>query len=581
MAKLDRYKNLDYAIPSSSLAWRIYGKGMENFGDDKKPDRLDIPGPADDEILVRSDAVGLCFSDTKIIKFGSDHPRIQGRNLKKDPVIPGHEVHLTVVKVGKNRRDQYKRGERYIIQADVVYKGTRPSYGYVLPGGLSQYGIIGKEVLDGDGGSYLIPVRNQELGYSEVALIEPWGCVVAAYRIEHRKGIKNGGGLLVVGNGRDQKPWDFTGLFRKAKPGTAVLVNVDTAVHKSIAGLLEGSGARLAGSGGDIRTLVKEHTGGRGFDDIILLGDLDDRTVETAGDSLAQRGVLNYMAATDGKQTVAIDAGKIHYDVIGFIGSLGDDVLAPYLEHEDYTIRGESVLMIGAGGPMGQMHVQLAMNQQNPPRTMVVTDISDERNETLREKFGPVAREKGLDYHILNPHSFSSPEAFRRKVLELNGGQLFGYVVCLAAIPAVIEDAASYLAKNAVLNIFAGVSKGTIVNLNIKDVVGRSVRLIGSSGSSLEDMEFTLRKVEGGELDTDNSVAGIAGMNDVWRGIDAVRTGDFPGKIVVYPHIKKLDLVSLKELHEKLPSVAGHLSGSGKWTREAEAALLEDMLDMD
>jgi hypothetical protein len=70
-------------------------------------------------------------------------------------------------------------------------------------------------------------------------------------------------------------------------------------------------------------------------------------------------------------------------------------------------------------------------------------------------------------------------------------------------------------------------------------------------------------------------------MNDVWRGIDAVRTGGFPGKIVIYPHIKNLDLVSLKELPAKLPSVAEHLTGSGKWTRDAEAALLEEMLDID
>ncbi|MFW6181613.1 MAG: alcohol dehydrogenase catalytic domain-containing protein [Spirochaetota bacterium] len=581
MGKLDRYKKLDYTLPASSLAWRIYGKGMEHFGNQKKPDLLDLPDPGEDEILVRSDAVGLCFSDTKIIKFGSDHPRIQGRDLKSAPVIPGHEVHLTVVKVGKNRRTEYRPGERYIIQADVVYKGTRPSYGYVLPGGLSQYGIIGKEVLDGDGGSYLIPVRNQELGYSEVALIEPWGCVVAAYRIEHRKGIKDGGTLLAVGNGGDQKPWEFTGLFSDAVPGSAVLMNLGPAAEKQVTRLLEGAGTRVIRDSGDIRSLKELHTGGKGYDDIILLGDLDDQTVESAADSLAPRGVLNYMASTGRKQTVAIDAGKIHYDVIGFIGSLGADVRAPYLEHEDYTIRGDSVLMIGAGGPMGQMHVQLAMTQPDPPSTMVVTDISEERTRTLREKFEPVARDKGIGYHILNPNGAGSPEEFRRKVLQLNGGKPFSYVVCLAAIPAVIEEAASYLADGAVLNIFAGVSKGTIVNLDIKDVAARSVRLIGSSGSSLEDMAFTLQKVERGELDTDNSVAGIAGMNDVWRGIDAVRTGSFPGKIVVYPHIRELDLVSLKELEENMPSVARHLAGSGKWTREAEAALLEEMLDID
>lgn len=158
---------------------------------------------------------------------------------------------------------------------------------------------------------------------------------------------------------------------------------------------------------------------------------------------------------------------------------------------------------------------------------------------------------------------------------------LFDYVVCLAAIPAVIEDAASYLGKSAIFNIFAGVSKGTIVNFNIKEAATNAVRYIGSSGSSLSDMEYTLRKVEYAELETNSSVAGISGMNDVWDGIDAVRTGSFPGKIIVYPHIKHMDLVSLKDLKEKYPKIGAHLSDSGKWTKEAEHALLNEMLDLE
>ena len=153
-------------------------------------------------------------------------------------------------------------------------------------------------------------------------------------------------------------------------------------------------------------------------------------------------------------------------------------------------------------------------------------------------------------------------------------------MVCLAAIPAFIEDAASYLGDRAILNIFAGVSKGTIANLNIKDAAAKSVRYIGSSGSTLSDMVYTLRRVEDSGLNTDSSVAGVAGMNDVWNGIDAVRTGSFPGKIIVYPHITNLDLISLKELKKKHPEIGKHFSASGKWTKKAENQLLSDMLDI-
>jgi hypothetical protein len=94
-------------------------------------------------------------------------------------------------------------------------------------------------------------------------------------------------------------------------------------------------------------------------------------------------------------------------------------------------------------------------------------------------------------------------------------------------------------------------------------------------------MEITLRTLERGELDTNNAVAGISGMNDVWKGIDAVRTGSFPGKIVVYPHLKKLDLISLVDLRDTYPKVGALLSETGKWTREAEDALLEEFADIE
>ena len=596
MNKLKKYQKLKNEIPKKSLAWRIYGQGMETFGDNKQPVEISIPEPADDEILVRSDAVGLCFSDTKIIKFGINHPRIQGRDLKKNPVTPGHEVALTIIKAGKNRKNDYKPGGRYIIQADAYYKGKSISYGYVLPGGLSQYGILGKEILDGDAGSYLIPIKNKDASYSEVALVEPWACVVASYRIKHRDGIKKDGNLLIIGTGRNEIDWQFENLLHNRLPKSIVFVNTGQAIKEIISQIIsagtvlppskpveihEESASNSNAVSSLIKPLVEKYTEGKGFDDIIILGDIDTKTITTAADSICAYGILNYMAYTREPHHVNIDAGKIHYDRISFIGSLQNDVNSPYMENLDYSLKGDSVILFGAGGPMGQMHVQLVLENPNPPKIVIATDIAGERLDVLKEKFEPLAKKKGIEYYALNPNDFASTDEFRKEIFRLNKKMLFDYVICLAAIPAVIEDAASYLGQGAIFNIFAGVSKGTIVNFNIKEVATKSVRYIGSSGSSLSDMEYTLRKVENAELETNSSVAGISGMNDVWDGIDAVRTGSLPGKIIVYPHIKHLDLISLKELKEKYPSIGAQLSDNGKWTKEAEDALLNEMLDFE
>ena len=583
MSKLEDFKKLRYKLPEKILAWRIFGKGMENFGEDKKPSILPLPEPKEDELLVRSDAVGLCFSDTKIIKFGSDHPRIQGRDLKKEPVIPGHEVALTIIKVGKKWEKQYKPGDRYIIQADVYYKGKGTAYGYVLPGGLSQYGIISKEILEGDGGSYLIPLKNYECCYSEVALVEPWACVVASYRIKHRDGIKNNGILLIInGDYPENKDWDFSKLFKDRAPKTLVIYNKNEKIVETINKVLQGKNTKIYYIEGvvSISEIAKKYSDSGAFDDIVVLGDVDNELIREAGDTMNPYGILNYMITSDKEQMVELDAGKIHYDRISFIGDTGNDVSLPYTKNLDYHLKGESLLLVGAGGPMGQMHVQLAIESENPPKRIVITDISQDRINTLNEKFSKSAKEKGISFTVLNPNDFSNNDELRKKILSLNNGSLFDYVVCLAAIPPVIEDASTYLGEMAVLNIFAGVSKGTIVKFNIKDVATKSVRYIGSSGSAIEDMEYTLRKVEKGDLNTNNAVAGVSGMNDVWKGIDAVRTGSFPGKIVVYPHINDLPLMHLKELKEKYPDVGKYLTKNGDWTREAEEALLNKFLDI-
>ena len=74
-----------------------------------------------------------------MIKLGQQHPRIT-KDMTTDPVVLGHEVSLTVVGVGENLRDQYKPGDRFIVQAEIYENGVELAYGYMLQGGLSEYG---------------------------------------------------------------------------------------------------------------------------------------------------------------------------------------------------------------------------------------------------------------------------------------------------------------------------------------------------------------------------------------------------------------------------------------------------------
>ena len=110
MAKLDEYKRADAPLPETYRAWQVFGAGLENVGRGGEPVTVPLREPADDEIVVRIDVLGLCLSDMKIIALGSEHPRLRGRDLAKDPTVLGHECACTVVKAGKNRQDRFHAG---------------------------------------------------------------------------------------------------------------------------------------------------------------------------------------------------------------------------------------------------------------------------------------------------------------------------------------------------------------------------------------------------------------------------------------------------------------------------------------
>jgi len=113
--RFEDYSGLNYKIPEKTTAWNMYNAGVEHIGRNGKPEEFPIAEPDDDQLLVRVDSVGLCFSDVKMIKLGGSHPKLYNRDLSTDPTRVGHEVALTVVKAGKNLDGKYHPGQRLAI----------------------------------------------------------------------------------------------------------------------------------------------------------------------------------------------------------------------------------------------------------------------------------------------------------------------------------------------------------------------------------------------------------------------------------------------------------------------------------
>jgi threonine dehydrogenase-like Zn-dependent dehydrogenase len=569
--KLAEYRRADGAIPDRNRLWPLYGAGLDQLGCDGMPIEVAMPDFGPDELLVRHDACGLCFSDIKVVRLGPDHPRIY-RDMSANPVTLGHEVSMTVVGMGENLREQYRVGDRYLVQADISVGGVGYAYGYEIQGGLSLYGVIDQRVLNGDDGNYLIPVQ-PFTGYAESALTEPWACVIAAYGLKYRTSLKAGGTTWIIGTGeqhaRNQRLHSISaGFDRDSHPDRLLL----TGVPDEFASWLT---ERAATMGVEITQIAAGQRPPAPVDDIILLG-ADADLVELASPYLADHGVFAIVAQEPLPRKVAVDLGRVHYNRWVYVGTTSPDIARAY---SDVPVRsalepGGRAWFVGAGGPMGRMHVQRAIQSPGAPSTIVCTDVSDHRLSDLDISFRAEAEAKGVEWICLNPLDNEAYEAGMAAFRDTG----FDDIVVLAPIPGVVAGAAAYLAPKGVMNLFAGVARGTKVDLDLSDVYLNDVRVIGHSASTIADLRLMLNQAETGQLSPNRSVAAIGSLGAARDGLQAVRDAVFPGKIVIYPHIKDMPLTALPDLQDSLPTVFARLSNGREWSVEAEEELLRLML---
>jgi threonine dehydrogenase-like Zn-dependent dehydrogenase len=572
--KFEQFQRAAARLPERNLLWPLYGAGFENLGRDGQPIEVPMPTYGPDELLVRHDAVGLCFSDVKVIRQGEAHPRIY-RDMRANPVTLGHEVTMTVVGVGDNLRGQYHVGERFIIQADVFVGGIGYAYGYEIQGGLSLYGVIDQRVLNGDDGNYLIPVQ-PETGYAESALTEPWACVIAAYQLTYRTGLKAGGTTWIVGardkgqGTRDKGAYTVSaGFDEESHPARLLLTDVP-------AGFSAWLRERAAALGIDVLDAPDlQNPPLTPVDDVVLLG-ADPDAVEAVSPHLGHFGILALIADEPMARKVAVDVGRVHYDRWVYVGGSGPDIARAYngVPVRSTLRPGGRAWFVGAGGPMGRMHVQRAIQAHDGPATIVCTDVSDLRLDDLCASFGAEAEAQGIDWLCLNPLNRETYAAGTARFQERG----FDDIIVLAPIPAVIADAATYLAPRGVMNIFAGVGRGTMAQLDLSDAYLKDTRVIGHSASTIDDLRLMLHQAESGQLSPNRSVAAVGSLSAARDGLQAVQDTTFPGKVVIYPHIREMPLTAVPDLKDMLPSVYARLKDGREWTVEAEREFLRLML---
>jgi threonine dehydrogenase-like Zn-dependent dehydrogenase len=519
------------------------------------PDRLELnrakpvfdPGPW--QVLGKVEVVGLCFSDLKLLKQFSNHARKSGVASGIDPkalaemphyvpgdkpTVPGHEAVIRIVKVGSNI-NRYKVGERYLVQTDYRWlptSGSASAFGYNFEGALQEYVLLDDRVVTAPSGESMLIRVPEDLSASALALCEPWACVEDAYVEPQRRSLKQDGQMLVVGESQ-VAPEQLDQLF--ARYGRPSDVTWKTAAE--LADLKDAS-----------------------FDDVVYIGANSD-TAAKLFPKVGTHGLFNIVqdGSTFGRP-VWSQIGRVHYGGIRVIGTTGSDPAdamttipaTPEIRPND------KINIIGAGGPMGTMHVIRDLCQGVANVKVFAGDLSDDRLAILQRLAGRLAQQNKLELRTYN----SAKERLAEQ---------FDYQVVMAPVPALVAQAVVSAEEGAIINIFAGIAANVSAEIELDIYIARRHYFVGTSGSTLEDMKLVLSKVVARQLDTNLSVAAVSGLDGAIDGIRAVEKNLIPGKILVYPSCHGLKLTPLAELTGGLP-----LAG-GLWNREAEAALLKTL----
>lgn len=561
-------------LPEPNLSWNTYGTGIEGIGRDGEPEAAEIPAPAADQLLIRVDAVGLCFSDVKLIKQGGDHPKLYGRDLSVEPTRLGHEVSVTVVEVGTDLTDTYAAGQRLAIQPDIHVDGKSTAYGYTIPGGLIQYHLIGPEVLDADDGAYVIPV--DDVGYAAAALSEPWACVEASYTQRRRLEPLAGGTMWIIGNPDDTREYEFSsGLDAPARIFTTDVTSQTSALVESMrnsdADVIERNGL----SASEFAAFSEEVTNGDGFDDIVILDAHDADVVEEAAKLIAFRGTMAMVGTRELDRYPLVDVGRIHYHYTALLGTSGSDVSASYGEARNRAdvVAGGTTVFVGAAGPMGQMHMQRALEKPDGPQTLIGFDLDDDRIEAAKVMLEPLAEQNGRTLVFINPEGDN--DVASKRVDELTDGNGADDVVVTVPVGPVMAHAGTMMSADGMLVLFAGVPNGTMAPLNLSDVYLHNAQFTGTSGSSIEDQASVLTKAVEGSLSPGLALAAVGGIEAAQDGVRALLEGHYAGKVVIFPQLSGLDLQSLEQLAADDSEIAGALGPNNTWTEEAERLLFE------
>lgn len=258
---------------------------------------IPIPEPKKDEALIKVYCIGICGSDVHYY----EHGRI-GRYVVEKPIILGHEVSGTIVKLGTEVKNlhvgdrvavepgipcgkcEYCKSGRYNLCAEVEFMATPP-----FNGAWAEYITVKSDFL------FKLP---DNISFEEGALIEPLSVGFHAMKRGH---VGPGDTLLVTGLG----PIGLLTIEAAKMFGVSAIYGSDTIPMRRDLALELGAKNVIDPSKGSVQEQLKEITGGELMDILIETSGNPNAISETI--RLVKRGGRVVYVGLPTVESIAID----------------------------------------------------------------------------------------------------------------------------------------------------------------------------------------------------------------------------------------------------------------------------------
>ncbi len=270
------------------------------------------PAPAPGEVVLRTDAAGICASDLRVYR---------GEKHAAAGVIPGHEITGTVGAVGEGV-DDVEPGDRVAVYPIVACGrcdfcrrglrnrcGSRRTLGYDLDGGIAEYVRLPAPIV---GQGQLMPVPDG-VPAERAAMTEPTACVLNS--LESCR-FRAGAAVAIIGAG----PMGLTHIILARALGAGAVVVAEPVAARRAAAEALGATAVCGGDPAEIKQTVRDATRGAGAEVVIVSVGLDGLT-ELALPIAAKQGAINLFAGFPPETTAALDVNFLHYNEIVLTGS--------------------------------------------------------------------------------------------------------------------------------------------------------------------------------------------------------------------------------------------------------------------